>query len=73
MNMKYTSCRGQLEVSSRRDFLRTSSFGFGSLALGNLLQNEPLMGAVSSSLANPLAPSPPHFPAKAKYFMFISL
>ena len=69
--MKYTSCRGQLEVSSRRDFLRTSSFGFGSLALGNLLQNEPLMGAVSSSLANPLAPSPPHFPAKAKSVIFI--
>ncbi len=69
--MKHTSCRGQLEVSSRRDFLRTSSFGFGSLALGSLIQQDGAMGAVSRSLANPLAPRPAHFPAKAKSVIFI--
>jgi hypothetical protein len=48
---------------SRRDLLRVSSAGFGSLALAGLLGAE--------GQANPLAVKPPHFPAKAKRVIFL--
>ncbi len=48
---------------SRRDLLRVSSAGFGSLALAGLLGAE--------GQANPLAVKQPHFPAKAKRVIFL--
>lgn len=48
---------------SRRELLRVSSAGFGSLALTGLLGAE--------GQANPLAVRAPHFPAKAKRVIFL--
>lgn len=57
---------------SRREFLARSAFGFGALAAGELLardgwsdETQPVAGV------NPLAPKPPHFPAKAKSVIFL--
>jgi hypothetical protein len=47
---------------SRRAALRRSACGFGSLALAALAGSAP---------QNPLAPRPPHFPARAKNIIFL--
>ncbi|QDV69975.1 hypothetical protein Poly24_36940 [Rosistilla carotiformis] len=47
---------------SRRELLCRSGMGFASLALADLMHGE----AVADSVANPLLPKPPQFPAKAK-------
>src|SRR6476619_8470655 len=49
---------------SRRQRLQNSAVGFGYLALASLLSNE-------TAAANPLAPKPPHFPARAKRVIFL--
>jgi len=56
---------------SRRDFLRDSFCGFGSLALYSLLNEEHLR----ASAIDPLAPRPAHLPnpkAKAVIFLFMA-
>ena len=61
-------------VRSRRQFLRKSAFGFGSLALGHLLDRDGAFAAeTTSSRENPLRSKEPHFPAKAKSVIFIFL
>src|SRR5947207_1581094 len=50
---------------SRRELLRTSSAGFGNLALAGLL------GESAFAAENPLAPKPPHFTAKARRVIFL--
>jgi hypothetical protein len=63
-----------MQVTSRREFLTRSSFGFGSLALGYLLNQETALASISSTTGlDPLASKPPHFPAKAKSVIFIFL
>src|SRR5947208_1328139 len=52
-------------LHSRRDLLRHSAVGFGSLALASLLSQD----AVAQ--ANPLAPRPPHHSARAKRIIFL--
>src|SRR5438046_2164609 len=42
---------------TRRELLQASGSGFGALALASMLEASP---------KNPLAPKPPHFPARAK-------
>lgn len=59
MNTDFPCGRIARPASSRRDFLRQTSLGFGSLALTGLLADQ----AVAD---NPLAPKQPHFPARAK-------
>jgi hypothetical protein len=57
---------------SRRDFLNRCGLGFGSLALGGLLQDAGhLHAAPAIDPLNPLAPRPPQFPAKAKRIIHI--
>src|SRR6266516_7029769 len=54
---------------TRRDFLATSASGIGTLALASLLGENGLLAAsppAGAAAENPLAPKPPHFPAKAK-------
>ena len=62
-------------VQSRRDFLATAASGVGTLALASLLGQEGLLAAGTPpggpSLADPLAPKPPHFAPKAKACIFI--
>ena len=60
----YRACNQFTPVLTRRDMLRVSSAGFGSLALASLLQEE-------ASAAGPLAPRKPHFPARAKQVIFL--
>ncbi|NUN97893.1 MAG: DUF1501 domain-containing protein, partial [Candidatus Omnitrophica bacterium] len=59
--------------ASRREFLRLTGQGFGSIALAGLLSHE---GLISTSHAatrgpNPLEPHPPHFAAKAKSVIWL--
>jgi hypothetical protein len=55
--------------SSRREFLTKAGGGFGMLALGALMEQEKLLG--STAEIDPLAPKPPHFPAKAKHVIYL--
>ena len=67
-----TSCHRRATVKSRREFLMKSGLGFGSLALGYMLnQHSALAAPVSPGSFNPFAPKSPHFPAKAKSVIFI--
>ena len=59
-----TSCHQFTPVLTRRDMLRVSSAGFGSLALASLLADE-------AQAAGPLSPRTPHFPARAKRVIFL--
>jgi hypothetical protein len=52
---------------TRREFLRDAFGGFGTLALAALAHDERLRAAAP----NPLAPKPPHRPAKAKAVIFL--
>src|SRR5580765_6448635 len=52
---------------NRRDFLTDCFCGMGSLAFASMLAQE----HAHAARYNPLAPKPPHFPAKAKAFIFL--
>ena len=59
---------------TRREFLWETGCGFGAAALTSLLSRRWLFrpAAVASAVvANPLAPKPPHLPAKAKSVIFL--
>src|SRR5438067_1507710 len=64
---------------SRRDVLRRIGGGFGALGLASVFAESGLLPAgaaeaiaVSGARAsNPLAPRPPHFPARAKRVIFL--
>src|SRR4051794_28098094 len=51
--------------TSRREFLRRASGGFGTLALAGLLQD------LHAAPSDPLAPRPPHFRPKADRVIFL--
>ena len=57
---------------TRRTFLRRSGLGFGSIALGSLLA-ESLFASTAAKPGNPLAPRPPHFPARAKRVIYLHM
>src|SRR5579864_1607153 len=54
---------------SRREFLCQAGGGFGALALTWLLHQESARAA--DAVVNPLAPKPPHFPAKAQRVIYL--
>src|SRR5438132_3595262 len=54
-----------LPVCTRRQFLRTASCGFGSVALAGLLSER------LAASTNPLAPHAPHFKPRAKHVIFL--
>jgi hypothetical protein len=57
---------------SRRQMLKSSSAGFGLLALAGMLgQNRSASAEERSLRPGPLAPKPPHFPVKAKRIIFL--
>ena len=57
---------------SRRNFLRSSACGFGSLALNALLQQQSFAKqSGASGGVTPLATKHPHFPARAKRVIFL--
>ncbi|MCX6614123.1 MAG: DUF1501 domain-containing protein [Acidobacteria bacterium] len=65
MNRHWNSYLNQ--TLSRRELLRASSTGFGSLALASMLAQE----AAAASATDPLAVKQPHFPARAKRVIFL--
>ncbi len=59
---------------NRRDMLFKCANGFGGLALMALMADKSFGAAVTTAPAstrNPLAPRPPHFPAKARSVIFL--
>lgn len=58
---------------TRRDMLRHSGCGFGALALAAMLSNDSASASdrPAGLAADPLAATPPHFPAKAKRVIFL--
>ena len=57
----------------RREFLQKAGLGFGMLAAGDLLSRDMAAATMppSTHQVHPLAPKPPHFPAKAKSVIFL--
>ena len=59
---------------TRRHFFRESQAGLGAIALASLLSKDtPAAAQDSPGAANPLAPKPPQFPAKAKRVIYLHL
>jgi hypothetical protein len=56
---------------SRRWFLQECGVGLGAVALNQLLADSSATAAEETAAINPLAPKPPHFPAKAKHVIFL--
>jgi hypothetical protein len=58
---------------SRREVLFHIGGGFGTLGLASVFANagQPSPGTSQAAAANPLAPRPPHFPARAKRVIFL--
>ncbi len=61
--------RNLLETHLRREFLRRTLTGIGTLALADLMNAAPAPAA--AGVADPLAPRPPHFAPKAKSVIFL--
>ncbi len=64
---------GPLDVlarQTRRHFLKQGSLGLGGIALATLLGDATPAAAAASE---PFAPRPPHFPAKVKNVIFLSM
>ena len=59
-----SNCNQFTPVLTRREMLRMSSAGFGSLALASLLDQE-------ARAENPLSVKQPHFRARAKRVIFL--
>jgi hypothetical protein len=68
MRVKSHHCGRFQSCSTRRDFLAKAGAGFGMLALADLFGANGLLAAEST---NPLAPKPPHYPAKAKSVIWL--
>jgi hypothetical protein len=71
MSTPYFPCAGAraLHAPTRRDFLYSLGASIGSVAFSALLPNS----ASAADKANPLAPRPGHFPAKAKNCIFLMM
>jgi hypothetical protein len=69
MNPDHT-CDAVTPLFTRREILKNFSCGFGWLAFAGLAQHA---GAVAPVPENPLAPKPPHFPARAKRVIFLTM
>src|SRR5579862_178764 len=59
-----------VKCASRREFVERTGGGFGLLALSYLLGADDSL-ALEPKRDNPLAPKPPHFPAKAKSVIYL--
>jgi hypothetical protein len=56
-------------ATTRRQWLQQAAAGFGGLALAALMAEEAARAVAATS--DPLAPRPPHFPAKARRVLFL--
>src|SRR5687767_9446485 len=62
-----------LELLTRRHFLKQSQLGLGAIALSSLLARDGSGAAPVIDPINPLAPRAPHFPAKAKQVIYLHM
>src|SRR3989441_6988804 len=70
MNCQSHLYRGQNpKLITRRWFFEQCGVGLGAIALGSLFRQDGW--ASPATIANPLAPKEPHFPAKAKRVIFL--
>src|SRR5688572_20995094 len=60
-----------LKAITRRHFFGKTAVGIGGLALASLLNDKTL--AATTPQLDPLAPKPPHFPAKAKRVVYLHM
>ena len=60
----------QLQLNTRRHFLRQSTVGLGGIALNAMLAEDKVRAATT---ANPLASRPPVFPPKAKRVIYLHM
>jgi hypothetical protein len=61
-----------LQTITRRHFFRRCGVGLGTMALGSLL-NARLFASAPIAPADPLAPRPPHHPARAKRVIYLHM
>src|SRR5512146_653149 len=59
-----------LQFETRRHFFSRCGVGLGRAALAGLLSGGSIFAAPSKTV-NPIAPKPPHFPARAKNVIFL--
>ncbi len=69
MNENFCTCGDVTPLFTRRDILKKMSCGFGYLALAGLTAG----AAESAKPGSPLAAKSPHFPAKAKRVIFLTM
>lgn len=58
-------------IQRRRYFLQQCGLGFGAMAAASLMQRESYAADGNKTVAGPLAPKLPHFPAKAKQVIYM--
>jgi hypothetical protein len=73
MNSSDHSCNQITPLFTRRDILRNFSCGFGWLAFAGIANQAAATASTSGALDNPLAPKKPHFPARAKRVIFLTM
>ncbi|HUR58807.1 MAG TPA: DUF1501 domain-containing protein, partial [Opitutaceae bacterium] len=56
---------------TRRHFFSRCAVGLGGIALSSMLARRELQAAAAQPFANPLAPRPGHFPARAKNIIYL--
>ncbi|MCH5599254.1 DUF1501 domain-containing protein [Niabella ginsengisoli] len=75
--LKVEAANAQLQMHTRRHFLKESAFGLGALALGSLFDScSGKKTKASNDLfdpVNPLAAKPPMFPGKARAVIYIHM
>jgi hypothetical protein len=78
MDIRQEAIHRQLQLETRRTFLKQCSLGLGGLTLGGLLGGG--FGGLQASPArallegtNPMTPRTPHFPAKAKRVIYLHM
>ena len=59
-----------LQLATRRHFFDRCGLGVGKMALASLLSDR-LLSAADAKSTNPVAPKPPHFPAKVKSVIYL--
>src|SRR6266702_8130090 len=59
-----------LRWETRRHFFSRCGVGLGQIALASLLSGEKIFGAAPAAVT-PMAPKPPHFPAKVKNVIYL--
>jgi hypothetical protein len=62
-----------LKNISRRHFLLESAAGLGAFAFGAMMGCQPKKELSAGILTNPMAPRPPHFPARAKRVIYLHM